>query len=206
LRPEEFAPAPAAKGAAEFLYVGELSAYKGVDTLIEALAAIHRKGDSAPRLAIVGSGCEQGRLAALVEHLELNAHVAFYGVLPAREAFALGDVVVAPSRAESLPYIVMEAIAADKTIIATDVGGVAEIFGPRRDRLIARDDPAALTEAMAVALRRDPNEAAAERAALSRHVATHFSVAVMTDSVLAAYRRALARKSGVREPAPEAEP
>ncbi|WP_298422862.1 glycosyltransferase family 4 protein [Rhodoblastus sp.] len=206
LRPEELAPAPEAPGAAEFLYVGELSAYKGVDTLIEALAAIHRRGEGAPRLAVVGSGCEQEQLAALVERHNLNAHVAFYGALPAREAFALGKVVVAPSRAESLPYIVMEAIAADKTIIATDVGGVGEIFGPSRDRLIPRDDPVALTEAMTVALREDPAQAAAERAVLSRHVAAHFSVTAMTDSVLAAYRRALARKTGAPEPAPEGAP
>ncbi|MCI4679823.1 glycosyltransferase [Rhodoblastus acidophilus] len=194
LLPNEFAPVAAAPEGAEFLYVGELSAYKGVDTLIEALAALHRSGAAKARLAIVGSGCELARLAAIVEHYDLNRHVAFHGALPARDAFALGRIVVAPSRAESLPYIVMEAIAADKTVIATDVGGVAEIFGPLRDRLIPRDDPAALARAMAAALRRDPADAAAERAALSRQVATHFSVKVMADSALAAYAQGLSRK------------
>jgi glycosyltransferase involved in cell wall biosynthesis len=194
LWPEDFAPVSASPGAAEFVYIGELSAYKGVDTLIEALAALHRGDNGEPRLAIVGSGCEFRRLSAMVEGFGLNRAVAFHGALAAREAFALGKIVVAPSRAESLPYLVMEAIAADKTIIATDVGGVGEIFGPLRDRLILRADPEALARAMAAALSRDPEEAAAERAELSRHVAAHFSVKVMTDSVLDAYRAGLARK------------
>jgi glycosyltransferase involved in cell wall biosynthesis len=196
LRPEEFAAVPAEPEAAEFVYVGELSTYKGVDTLIEALALLHCGEDAAPRLVIVGSGCEYDKLAALVELYGLNRHVAFYGVLPAREAFALGSIVVAPSRAESLPYIVMEAIAAGKSLIATDVGGIGEILGPLRDRLVPPDQPLALAEAMRVALDRDPAEAAAERALLSNHVARHFSAKAMADSVLSAYRLALARRRG----------
>ncbi len=202
LRPEEFTPVAAAPGAAEFVYIGELSAYKGVDTLIEALAALHRDGEGEARLAIVGSGCEFERLAAMVETFGLNRAVAFFGAMPAREAFALGRIVVAPSRAESLPYLVMEAIAAGKTVIATDVGGMNEIFGPLKDRLIPRDDRQALARAMAAALRRDPDEAAAERAELARNVATHFSVEVMVDRGLDAYRAGLARKGRAPEAAP----
>ena len=206
LRPDEFIPVPAAPDAADFLYIGELSSYKGVDTLIKALAAIHAGGKWAPRLVIVGCGAERDRLAAMVEHYELNRYVAFCGVRGAREAFALGRIVVAPSRAESLPYIVMEAIAAGKTIIATDVGGVPEIFGPCRDRLIPRDDPAALAQAMIAALEKDPAQEAAEHAILARHVADHFSVCVMVSSVLAAYRQALARCEHARPLTADATP
>ena len=193
LRPEEFAAVPADPDAAEFLYIGELSSYKGVDTLIRALATIHAETELKPRLVIVGSGSEFDKLATLVEHYDLNRHIAFYGVLPAREAFALGRIVVTPSRAESLPYIVMEAIAADKTIVATDVGGVGEIFGPFRDRLVPRDDPEALAQAMLAHLRQDETDAEAAREPLRRHVADHFNVGVMVNSGLCAYAQALAR-------------
>jgi glycosyltransferase involved in cell wall biosynthesis len=206
LRPDEFEPVPAAPDAADFLYIGELSAYKGVDTLIEALASIHAGGEWAPRLVIVGSGPEFDRLAAMVEHFELNRHVAFYGILEAREAFALGRIVVTPSRAESLPYVVLESIAAGKTIIATDVGGVAEIFGPCRDRLVPRDDPAALAQAMLDALRKNEATEAAERRILADHVASHFSVRVMVDSVLCAYGQALARCANAGPQPAEAAP
>jgi glycosyltransferase involved in cell wall biosynthesis len=193
LRAREFAPAPARRGAAEFVYIGELATYKGVDTLIRALAIIHASGAS-HRLAIVGLGGERDMLTGLVERLGLESHVGFHGLLPAREAFTLGQIVVAPSRAESLPYLVMEAIAAQKDVIATDVGGVGEIFRPLRGRLIASDNPPELARAMVEALRRDPALAAEERAALSRHVASHFNVDAMTEAVLGAYQTALERR------------
>jgi glycosyltransferase involved in cell wall biosynthesis len=53
-------------------------------------------------------------------------------------------MLVIPSRAESLPYVVLEAAAAGVPIIATAVGGVPEIFGPQADALIPPEDVAAL--------------------------------------------------------------
>jgi glycosyltransferase involved in cell wall biosynthesis len=194
LRPDEFAPVTVRADAAEFLYIGELSSYKGVDTLIDALAIIHAAGAFTPSLAVVGSGKELEALAARVERLGLNRHVAFYGVLPARDAFTLGRIVVTPSRAESLPYIALETLAAEKPLIATDVGGVGEIFGPHRDRLIPRDRADLLAEAMIAALTRAPSEVAAESLSLKAHVADHFSIDTMVRDVMAGYRKALARK------------
>ncbi len=193
LRPEEFSAVEAEPDAADFLYIGELSAHKGVDILIEAMAAIHAAGTFAPRLAIVGSGAEQDSLAALIAAHRLESHIATLGPREARKAFALGRIVVAPSRAESLPYIVLEAIAAHKTVIAADVGGVAEIFGPRRDLLIPSDDPAALARAMIATLLEDKTSAAAQQALLARQVAENFSLRVMVDSVLSAYAETLSR-------------
>ncbi len=194
LRPEEFTPVPTAPDAADFLFIGELSCFKGVDTLIQAVAAIHAGGEFAPRLAIVGSGSEFANLSAMVEHYQLNRHVAFYGALDAREAFALCRIVVMPSRAESLPYVALEAIAATKTVIATDVGGLTEIFGPCRDRLVPPDQPAALARALLAALRKDPATEAEEQRRLADHVVQHFSIRFMVNSGLSAYRQALTRR------------
>lgn len=196
LRPEDFGPVATPADAAEFLYVGELSTHKGVDTLIQALALIHDGGRRKPCLAIVGSGREMNRVAALVQRFNLNRYVSFYGVLPVREAFPLGRIVVAPSRAESLPYLVLETLAAEKPLIATDVGGVGEIFGPHRDRLIPRDRADLLAAAMLGALDRAPEAAQAESLALRTWVRQHFSVDAMVREVLAGYREALARKRG----------
>ncbi len=54
--------------------------------------------------------------------------------MPARRAFALGRILVVPSRAESLPYIVLEGAAAGIPMIATAVGDIGEIFGPECSR------------------------------------------------------------------------
>ena len=57
-----------------------------------------------------------------------------------------------PSLAESLPYVVLEAAAAQLPVIATRVGGIAEIFGPTAASLVPANDAAALAAAMQAAL------------------------------------------------------
>ena len=56
--------------------------------------------------------------------------------MPARQAMALGKIMVAPSRFESLPYVVLEAAAAGKPLITTQVGGIPEIYGPLANTLV----------------------------------------------------------------------
>ena len=57
--------------------------------------------------------------------------------MPARQAFALARTIVVPSRAEAMPYIVLEALAAGMPMIATAVGGIPEIFVGREHLLVA---------------------------------------------------------------------
>jgi glycosyltransferase involved in cell wall biosynthesis len=102
---------------------------------------------------------------------------------------------VIPSRAESLPYIVLEAAAARIPLISTDVGGIPEIFGPLRDRLIPADDVARLTAAMQLALAASPDMRARDAAELSAVVHDGFSIDAMVDTVVTAYRDALASRA-----------
>jgi glycosyltransferase involved in cell wall biosynthesis len=100
-------------------------------------------------------------------------------------------MLVIPSRAESLPYVVLEAAAAGVPIIATEVGGVPEIFGPQAVHLIPADDVAALVEAMRTALV-DPGEAHRIAEEVRARVHAEFSLSTMVEGGLAAYREALA--------------
>jgi len=86
-------------------------------------------------------------------------------------------------------------------MIATDVGGIPEIFGPFSDRLGPRGDTADLARRMAGALDRDPSELKAEAADLNRFVAGRFTINSMTDGVLSGYRGALAVRRGAVIPA-----
>jgi glycosyltransferase involved in cell wall biosynthesis len=103
--------------------------------------------------------------------------------------------MVVPSRAESLPYVVLEAAGARIPMVATNVGGIPEIFGPYRDRLIQPNDPEALADALfrIASAPRDELRAQADR--LAAFVATRFSLPGMADGVIAAYREALAMQS-----------
>ncbi|RYI84741.1 MAG: glycosyltransferase, partial [Acetobacteraceae bacterium] len=121
--------------------------------------------------------------------------VTLLGVRPARPTLQLGRCEVVPSLAESLPYVILEAAAAGRPVIATRVGGVDEIFGPTADRLVPAADSAALRSAMQGFLH-DPTAAAAEAGIRLAHIRAGFSVSLMADRIEALYRDALrARRS-----------
>lgn len=189
----DFEPVPLAADATDLVFLGELRQVKGIDVLLRALARLRREG-RAVTATLVGDGPSEAELRRLAAELGLTAAVRFMGAMPARNALALGRIMVVPSRMESLPYVVLEAAATGKPLIATRVGGIGEIFGEQADRLIPADDDAALADAIARTLD-DPAAAEANAERLHRRVATAFSVDTMVDAILAAYRQALEEKA-----------
>ena len=79
---------------------------------------------------MAGDGPERSSLMARIHALGLIDRVTLPGAQPARAMFAQGKIAIVPSLAESLPYVVLEAIAAQRPLIATGVGGIPEICGP----------------------------------------------------------------------------
>ncbi|MBZ9815340.1 glycosyltransferase family 4 protein [Mesorhizobium sp. CA7] len=151
LRAAEFEPVTTAANAADFLYIGMMRDLKGPDIFIDALAMA---GDELGRplsAVMVGDGDDLPRYHAQVERLGLKSHVRFLPPMPARQAFALAELIVVPSRAEAMPYIVLEALAAGMPMIATAVGGIPEIFGEDSPALI-RPDASQLAAKMGAAL------------------------------------------------------
>jgi glycosyltransferase involved in cell wall biosynthesis len=187
--PAEFVAVVPESDATDLLFVGELRVLKGVDVLIDALALHARQGRTITA-TIVGEGPDRAAFERQVAALKLGDAVRFVGAMPARAAFARGQLLVVPSRAESLPYIVLEAAAATMPMIATNVGGIPEIFGPDAAGLVAPGDAVALAAAIGAAVA-EPAVARASAWRLRMRVSANFSADVMTDAVLAAYREAL---------------
>jgi glycosyltransferase involved in cell wall biosynthesis len=188
----EFAEVPLQADATDLLYIGELRRLKGVDLLIDALAAL-RAGGKALTATIVGQGKARLELQEQARRVGLDDSIRFVSPLPARSAFALGRVMVVPSRAESFPYIVLEAAAAGKPLVVTRVGGIPDLFGPFADRLVTPDDTAALEHAIANAVNQ-PESIAADTRLLQQRVRTTFSLDEMVDGGLGAYREAIATR------------
>jgi glycosyltransferase involved in cell wall biosynthesis len=199
LKPEDFEPIAAEANAADFIFIGELRDLKGVDVFIEALALLEAEGRPA-RAVIVGPAAPEDarRYRDLANHKVKRCRVGFMPPMPARKAFALARTVVLPSRAESLPYVVLEAAAAGMPLIATDVGGVPEIFEGETERLVTPGDTAALAAAMRAALAA-PERMAAEAMLRRGRVEQKFSLAASARRIEDIYRAALeARYSLVR--------
>jgi glycosyltransferase involved in cell wall biosynthesis len=151
LRGAEFEPVPPAPDAADFLYIGMMRDLKGPDLFIDALAQVEMRLDRQVSAVLVGDGEDLPRYEAQVRRLGLDDRIRFLKPMPARQAFALAQIVVVPSRAEAMPYIVLEALAAGKVMIATAVGGIPEIFGAGSPVLV-RPDAGELSAKMSEAL------------------------------------------------------
>jgi len=185
---DEFQPIVVGEGATDLLFVGELRLLKGVDVLIAAIKKLTQDGRSLGA-TIVGDGPDRARFEREVAKQGVSDKVRFIGAKPARAAFALGRLLVVPSRAESLPYIVLEAAAAGVPMIASRVGGMPEIFGPDAGLLVPPGDPSALARAMTQALQ-DRGARHSTTLRLKARIRALFSADAMTDAVIAAYREA----------------
>ena len=144
--PDDFTSARASADAADFLFVGELRRLKGIDVMLSALARVRQARPVSA--VIVGTGPDAAALKDETSRLGLDDIVSFRHPMPAREAFTLGRVLVVPSRAESFPYIVLEAAAAGLPMLATNVGGIPEIVSGTDTALLPAEDVDALAQAM----------------------------------------------------------
>ena len=144
-------------------------------------------------LTLGGDGEEFETLKDQVKRLALGDAVRFIGHVKARYGFSKGSLLVVPSRGDSMPYVVIEAAAAGIPMIAANVGGIPEIFGPLTDALFAPSNAGAMAEAIKASLDNPAaTQARAER--LRERISEHFSQNAMVEGVLAGYRDAFAKR------------
>ncbi|MHB8710648.1 MAG: glycosyltransferase [Minisyncoccota bacterium] len=103
--------------------VGELTGNKNQIALVE-----QAKNDPAMFVAIVGEGEDRLKLEVKIKEYGLENRVKLFGFIPANEVLRGFDVFVLPSFKEGLPYVLLEAKAANLPIVASRVGGVGEIL------------------------------------------------------------------------------
>jgi glycosyltransferase involved in cell wall biosynthesis len=176
---------------ANVVVVGCVASYKpgkGLEMLIDVAAKIR---DDAPHLryVLVGDGPSRDALATAISGLDLGSTVILAGrVDDARALYPAFDIAVQTSTSEGLPNAVLEAAAAARPIVATDVGGTSEILDTAKRGLLVRpDDPDELAGAL-LRLARDPAlRRALGGSALER--SADFSAARLVETTSALYLR-----------------
>lgn len=164
----------------------------GVDVLLDAWPEVTRL--TGATLVVCGIGEEQRALEQRAERLGCGDAIQFYGLvdhllMPA--ILSSADLVVVPSRVEATSLAALEALACQRPVVASNVGGLPEVVDEAVGRLVPSESPAALAAAI-VGLLRLPRE---EREAMGRlarqRVVERWSLGQFLDAHEAVYERAM---------------
>ena len=187
------APSPRREGDVRVVGIAALHWLKGFDVLLEAAARAREPW----RVRLVGDGVERARLERQAATLADSRRVEFTGWRDDASLAPLeGDLVCAPSRAESFSYVVLEAMACARPLVASAVDGAAEaVVDGQTGLLVAPDDPVALAQAID-ALTRDPERRALMGRAAHARAAAQFGIDDMVDATTELYERV--RRGGRR--------
>jgi rhamnosyl/mannosyltransferase len=176
------------------LSVGRLRYYKGLDDLIRALPQI-----PAARYVIVGDGPMQSEWQQLARSMGVADRVFFAGEVSDAELpsyYAACDLFVLPAnaRAEAFGTVIVEALAAGRPVISTEVGtGTSWVnVDGQTGVVVPPHDPPALAAAITRLLNNDQLRQQMGRAAKARAF-EEFTVERMIDRVYAEYERLLAK-------------
>jgi len=140
----------------KILFVGQLKEYKGVHVLLDAVASLHREGHQV-KLDVVGTGPELGRLMEKVGDLSLDAHVSFKGNVDEQgllDHYSNCKALVLPSlnRREAFGFVLLDALAAGKPVVASELPGVKEVVAMGGGYLAKPNDPDSLASSILQAL------------------------------------------------------
>ena len=138
-------------GPREFATLGSFEPRKGQDVLLEAIALLDGSSPSFFRMA--GRVLDADFFARLQTAAAALPNVALLNALDHAAAMALlheADVLISPSRDETMPVVILEAMGAGKAVITTDVGGVREwIHNELNGLVVPPENPEALAAAVA---------------------------------------------------------
>lgn len=161
---------------------------KGHIHLLEAVRSLQSRGVPV-RLAITGDGAQRASLEAFVSEHNLSDVVQFVGWVHSVEAFLADiDMFIVPSiSSEGLPTTILEAMAAGRLVVASDIGGAAEAITSGTDGIIVpAANPTVLADAIAN-LSHDRQAAAKMTDRGRRRICDQFSMGVMMDKITSTY-------------------
>ena len=166
-------------------YVGQLIARKGLTVLLQAFANLEL--GNRKKLIIIGEGSQRQELETIAVELGLGSQIEFLGFRQDRIALTKGfDAFVLPSRLEGIPRCLMEAMAAEVLVIASNIPGCRDLVADGQTGFLFEVDS---EDSLLQALRGLHNSD--EKATIVRQarqfVVENYSAAKMADDYLKLY-------------------
>lgn len=167
--------------------VGRLSPEKGFDVLLRAVARLRQQGADL-ELWIIGEGTDRPRLEALIADMAAQPWARLLGYrTDLRELYQSMDVFALSSYREGLPNVLLEAMALEVPVVATQIAGIPQLVQQGENGLlVAPGDIDGLAQAIGQLLA-DREQAKQLRQAGRRTVETRFSFAVRMRKIRALY-------------------
>lgn len=148
----DFRVVPTRSDSVHFVYIGMLRDLKGPDLFVDAFARTERRIGRPLSALMIGDGPDRDKYQKMMTERGLGHRIGMLPAMRVQEAFTVSQNVIVPSRAEAMPYIVLEALAAGKTVIASRVGGIPEALGENSPALAKPEDADDLSRVMAEAI------------------------------------------------------
>lgn len=160
------------------LAVGRFHEAKDYPNLIQSIKILKSQlnYETMPKLFIAGDGEQREQIEQLIADLDLQSDIHLLGRRQDIEALlGISDFFVLSSKYEGLPTVVIEAMACETFVIATDCGGSAEIVGDT-GILVATENSLALAQALQTALTMNQDEINENNRQARRRVEALFSL------------------------------
>ena len=181
-------------GGSLVLAVGRHDAAKGLDVLIRAVPRLRARVPDVQVLVAGRTGSHSDELLRLVGVMSVGDVVRFLGHRDdVADLLAAADVLAFPSRREGLPGTLIEALALQCPVVATDLANVVEVMGGCAAALVPVDDPDALAAALADALQ-DPLRVRELAVAGRQRFERMFTIEQSAAGMLAFYERSMGRR------------
>lgn len=170
------------------LAVGRLDAAKDYPNLLNAIALLKVERQDF-KVFIVGDGPFKDTLYKLTKELKIDSFVSFLGIRnDVKELMSAADLYVMSSAWEGLPMVILEAMACERFVVATDCGGISKAVGSQ-GLLVESKNEVVLAQALDKALDLSDGERSSIGAAARKHIIDNYSLSANIEAYLKLYNK-----------------
>jgi len=146
---------------ANFMFLGRYHEVKGIDLLVESIALLSREEKEKSLFHIFGGGPLESTIKKKVKELNLEFNTFVNSHLDGNKVFSYmskSDFVVIPSRSESIPLVLSEAIRTKKPLVLTNVGDMGSLATKYKIGYVTEPNAKSIAEGLRLAIKSDQNE------------------------------------------------